>query len=182
MSLDGFLAGPAGDLDWFVWDDETAQYSKDLIQSIDTILFGRVTYELMASYWPTAAPPADDPVIIRAMNDLPKLVYSRTLGRADWKNTTLVKEARKEDILGLKEGPGKDIVIYGSGSLVAQFTRWGLIDDYRFFVNPVALGQGKPQFRDLGERAKLRLLENRAFRSGVVLLRYEPLPAAKEAE
>jgi dihydrofolate reductase len=177
MSLDGFLAGPDGEIDWFVWDDEMAQYSKDLIGSIGTILFGRVTYELMAAYWPTASSPADDPAIISAMNDLPKIVYSRTLDKADWKNTTVAKEARKEDILDMKRQPGKDIVIYGSSSLVSQFTQWGVIDDYRIFVNPVVLGKGKPEFPGFKDMVKLGLLETRAFKSGVVLLRYQPAPA-----
>jgi dihydrofolate reductase len=176
-SLDGFLAGPKGEIDWFAWNDEMAQYSKGLIGSIDMIMFGRVTYELMASYWPTAGPTTDEPVIIEAMNNLPKIVFSRTLEKAAWKNTTLVKEARKEDILEMKRRPGKDIVIYGSGSLVSQFTDWGLIDDYRIFVNPVILADGKPHFKGLKDMVKLDLLEAKAFYSGVVLLHYQPASA-----
>jgi dihydrofolate reductase len=176
-TLDGFFAGPNGEIDWFFWDKTTAQYSKSLIESIGTILFGRVTYELMAAYWPTARPSTDDPVIINAMNNLPKIVFSRTLEKADWKNTTLVKEASREDILKMKRQPGKDMVIFGSGSLVSAFTRWGLVDDYRIFVNPVVLGNGKPHFKDLKDRVKLGLLETKVFKSGVVLLRYRPLPA-----
>jgi dihydrofolate reductase len=144
VTLDGFFAGPNGEIDWFVWDEETAQYGKDLLQSVDTILFGRTTYELMAAYWPAASPATEDPVIINAMNNLPKVVFSRTLDRVDWKNTTVVNEARKDDILEMKRRPGRDMVIYGSGSLVSQFTRWGLVDDYRLFVNPVVLLRYQP--------------------------------------
>jgi dihydrofolate reductase len=161
VTLDGFLAGPNGEIDWFVWDEETAQYGKDLLQSVDTILFGRVTYELMAAFWPTTT--TEDPVITDHMNNLPKVVFSRTLDRVDWKNTRLVKEAKKDDILEMKRRPGRDMVIYGSGSLVSQFTRWGLVDDYRFFVNPVVLGNGRPQFRGLEDTVRLKLIEARAF-------------------
>ena len=116
VSLDGFFAGPNGEIDWFMWDEETAEYSKGLAASIDTILFGRVTYELMASYWPTVT--TEDPVITEYMNRSPKIVFSRTLKKTDWKNTKLIMELNKEEILDLKKQPGKDMVIYGSGSLV----------------------------------------------------------------
>jgi dihydrofolate reductase len=89
VSLDGFFAGPNGEYDWFVWDEETAEYVKEMLASIDTLLFGRVTYELMASYWPTASPPTEDPVIIDAMNNLPKIVFSRTLEKVEWNNSCL---------------------------------------------------------------------------------------------
>src|SRR5512139_640308 len=103
VTLDGFFAGLNGELDWFVWDDQMGQYAKDLLGSVDTILFGRVTYELMASYWPTAAAPEKDPIITDAMNDLPKIVFSRTLAKADWKNTRLIKEIKKDQILKMKQ-------------------------------------------------------------------------------
>jgi dihydrofolate reductase len=170
VSLDGFFAGPNGEIDWFVWDEETAEYSKELAASIDAILFGRVTYELMASYWPAAN--AEDPVITEYMNHSPKIVFSRTLEKADWKNTRLVKEINKEEILDIKKQPGKDMVIYGSGSIVSTFTQMGLIDDYRIFVNPVVLGSGKPMFKGLNERLKLGLLGTKTFHCGVVLLHY----------
>ena len=175
VSLDGFIAGPNGEIDWFLWDEETADYSKGLLSSIDTILFGRVTYELMAGYWPNAAPPAEDPVIIEAMNNLPKIVFSKTLERTDWKNTRLVKEINKGEILKIKKQAGKDIVIYGSGSIVSALTQMGLIDEYRLFVNPVVLGKGKPMFKGLNNRLKLKLSLTNTFRCGVVLLHYEPL-------
>ena len=98
VTLDGFFAGSNGEIDRFVWDDEMAGYSKELMASIDTILFGRVTYELTAGYWPTANPPAEDPVIINFMNNSPRIVFSRSLAKADWKNTHLVKELDKDDI------------------------------------------------------------------------------------
>ena len=179
VTLDGFFAGPNGEIDWFVWDEETAEYSKGLLSSIDTILFGRVTYELMAGYWPTASPPAEDPVIIDAMNNLPKIVFSRTLEKVAWKNSRLVKEITAEEISKLKQQHGKDLVIYGSGSIVSTLTQLGLIDEYRIFVNPVVLGGGKPLFQDVKDRLKLKLLKTRTFHCGVVLLHYQPAGTKK---
>ena len=170
VSLDGFFAGPNGEIDWFVWDEETEAYAKELAASIDTILFGRVTYELMVGYWPTAA--TEDPIITKYMNNSPKIVFSRTLEKADWKNTRLLREIDPQEIRNLKEQPGKDLVIYGSGSIVSTLAQSGLIDDYRIFVNPVVLGNGKPLFVGLKERFKLNLLSTKTFRCGVVLLHY----------
>ena len=174
ITLDGFFAGPNGEFDWFVWDEETAEYSKSLLTSIDTILFGRVTYELMAGYWPTASPPAEDPVIIDAMNNLPKIVFSKTLDKVEWKNSRLVKENIAGEVATLKQRPGKDMVIYGSGSIVTTLTQLGLIDEYRIFVNPVVLGSGKPLFKGLNDRLNLKLLTTKTFNCGVVLLHYQP--------
>jgi dihydrofolate reductase len=174
ITLDGFMAGPNGEIDWFVWDEETAQYSKDLAGSIGTVLFGRVTYELMARYWPTPAAAAEDPVIADYMNNVPKIVFSKTLDKTDWKNTRLIKGVDKEEILKMKQRPGKDMVIYGSGSIVQRLANLGLIDDYRIFVNPVVLGNGKPLFKDHKERLYLKLLNTKTFGCGVVLLHYQP--------
>jgi dihydrofolate reductase len=170
VSLDGFFAGPNGEIEWFVWDEETADYSKGLAASIDTILFGRVTYQLMASYWPTVT--TEDPVITEYMNRSAKIVFSRTLEKADWENTRLIKAMDKEEILNLKKQPGRDMVIYGSGSIVSTLSRWGLIDDYRIFVNPIVLGSGKPLFKGWNERLKLKLLSTKTFHCGIVLLHY----------
>ena len=174
ITLDGFFAGPNGEFDWFVWDEETAEYSKSLLKSIDTILFGRVTYELMAGYWPTASPPTEDPVIIDAMNNLPKIVFSKTLDKVEWKNSRLVKENIAGEVATLKQQPGKDMVIYGSGGIVTTLTQLGLIDEYRIFVNPVVLGSGKPLFKGFKDRLNLKLLTTKTFNCGVVLLHYQP--------
>lgn len=175
VSLDGFMAGPNGEIDWFLWNEETAQYAKDLAKSIDTILFGRVTYELMANFWPTPAADSEDPVITQYMNDTAKIVFSKTLEKADWKNTRVIREINSEEILKMKQQPGKNMVIYGSGGLVSSLTQLGLIDDYRIFVNPVILGQGKPLFKDLKDRHKLKLINSTIFKNGVVLLHYQAL-------
>jgi dihydrofolate reductase len=174
MTLDGFFAGPDGDLDWFVWDGEIAEYMKQQFDAIDTILFGRVTYQLMEGYWPTASPPEEDPVIIEAMNTLPKVVFSTTLEKVEWHNSRLVRNNIAEEIAKMKQAPGKDMVIFGSGTIVSALTRSGMIDEYRIFVNPVVLGSGKPMLTGLNERLKMKLLSTRTFQCGVVLLRYVP--------
>jgi len=135
---------------------------------VDTILFGRVTYQLRAGYWPSASATEDDPRIIEAMNDLPKVVFS------EWKNSRLVKTDAAEEAAGLKRQPGKNLVIYGSSGLVSALAQKGLIDDYRIFVAPIALGRGKPMFAGLDARIALRRVEVKSFRTGVVMLRYEP--------
>jgi len=173
-SLDGFMAGPGGDIEWFtgIADEQFAAYGVDTIRTIDTMLFGRVTYELMAGYWPTASPEADDPRIIEAMNSCPKVVFSRTLQSVDWSNTRLVNGDVAEEVEKLKAQPGKNMVIYGSGAIVSTLAAAGLIDEYRIFVAPILLGRGLPLFREIERRISLELLETRRFGSGLVLLRY----------
>lgn len=171
VTIDGFFAGPNGELDWFVWDEVLKDVSIELLKSVDTILFGRVTYEMMAGYWPTA--PEEDPVIQEAMNSLPKIVFSRTLKNAGWNNTRLVPDIDREEIRRMKQLPGKNMVIYGSGTLVSALARHSLIDEYRLIVNPVVLGAGKSLFTGITDRLNLRLLDTEALGSGNVLLRYQ---------
>ncbi len=175
ISLDGFMAGPQGEIDWFTGlaDKELEKYSIELLGSVDTILFGRVTYQLMAGYWPKASASEDDPRIIEAMNDLPKVVFSKTLRSVSWKNARLVGTNAAEEVSRLKSQAGRNLVIYGSGGLVSALSQRGLIDDYRIFVAPLVLGGGMPLFRGLESRIALRLAEVKSLRSGTVLLRYE---------
>jgi len=173
VTLDGYFSGPNGEIDWFFWNEEMANYSADLLSRVDTILFGRVTYELMADYWPSASVTAEGPIIIDKMNNLPKIVFSRTLEKAEWENTKLVKEINKDDILKMKQQPGEDIVIYGSGSIVSALTQLGLIDEYRILVNPIILGNGKLLFKNLTERVNLKLVQTKTFKSSVILLHYK---------
>jgi dihydrofolate reductase len=127
----------------------------------------------MAGYWPSAT--EEDPVIAKGMNTLQKIVFSRSLKSADWNNSRLVREVIPEEIMQLKQQPGKDMVIYGSGSLVSAFANLGLIDEYRFIVNPVVLGSGKPLFKGFKDRFNLKLLEARTLGSENVLLSYQPV-------
>ena len=178
VTLDGFFAGPNGELDWKVWDEEIAQYGKDQSDFTDTILFGRVTYELMSSYWPTPAASSQDPVITAFMNNSRKIVFSKTLAWADWENSEVVNEINPKEISKMKQKQGKGMIVFGSGSVVSDLAQHGLIDDYRMFVTPVVLGHGKRLFQGIEARMKLKLLDIKRFRNGVVLLQY--IPAEKK--
>ena len=179
VTLDGFFEGPNKELDWHIVDEEVKEYAKDLLNNVDTLLFGRVTYQLMADYWPVAAmnpsTPKSDLEIADKMNNLPKIVFSKTLQEVKWNNSRLVKENIAEEISKMKQQPGKDMVIFGSGSIVSTFMQFGLIDEYRIIVNPVVLGSGKPLFKGINEKHNLKLLKNRILGSGVVILYYQPI-------
>ena len=125
----------------------------------------------MANYWPTAT---EEAIIAEKMNNLPKIVFSRTLGKIEWKNAKSVKEIIPEEISKMKQLPGKDMVILGSGSIVSALMQFGLIDEYRIIVNPFILGNGKPLFRGLKNRLNFKLLRTETFSSGNVLLSYQP--------
>jgi dihydrofolate reductase len=170
LSLDGFFEGPnKGQIDWFLFDDELEKYILDTQMSADTLLFGRVTYEGMAAYWPSA-----EGQIADFMNSVPKVVFSRTLERAGWNNTRLVKENVPEEVSQLKQQPGGDIFIFGNAGLVSSLMQHALIDEYRLGINPVILGSGTPLFKGSPDKLNLKLLEARALKSGVVILHYKP--------
>jgi dihydrofolate reductase len=176
VTLDGFMAGPQGELDWNepYFDEEMANYIGDQFSAVDTILFGRVTYQFFAQYWPTQGV-KDDPIFAEKMNSLPKIVFSKTLSKVEWNNSRLVKGDIAEEISSLKQQQGRDMVIDGSPSLIHSFTHLGLIDEYRLRVHPVVLGSGVPLFKNIKDRMKLSLLESKTFRSGVVILHYQPV-------
>jgi dihydrofolate reductase len=177
ITLDGFFEGPNQDISWHNVDEEFNEFAIQQLQTIGAILFGRVTYEGMASYWPTDAALADDAEVAGKMNSIPKIVFSKTLAKASWNNTTLLKGDLAQEIGRLKQQPGKDLFIFGSGNLTANMTRLGLVDEYRLIVNPVVLGNGTPMFQP-GELLKLKLLQAKPFKSGNVLLIYEPVREA----
>ena len=169
VSLDGFMEGPNRELNWHVVDDDFNRYVADMLSSIDTLLLGRVTYQLFADYWPSSTD-AEAP----AMNDLRKIVFSTTLKKAEWKNSTLVKEDVAEEIARLKQQPGKDLALFGSADLASSFMRLGSIDEIRIFINPLVLGAGNPMFKDVKDRTALKLLKTETLSSGVVILYYQP--------
>jgi dihydrofolate reductase len=178
VSLDGFFAGPNGEIDWFKTnDDEDNAFAREHASPSSTLLFGRTTYELMKSFWPTPFAIRNDPLIAGVMNTAHKIVFSTTLAPEKdgpvWKNVRIIRELTPEKVRELKEEPGGDIAILGSGSIVCQLTNFGLIDEYGLLVNPVILGTGKYLFRDV-KRMNLKLLETRAFGSGKVFLKYRP--------
>lgn len=174
ISLDGFMAGPHGEIDWFVVDQEFDAYARELFAGTDTLLFGRVTYELMASYWPTPAAATEDPFITERMNGLAKVVFSTTLAKADWANSRLVRSDPAAEVTRLKGEPGGNLMIFGSGRLVSALAPLGLIDEYRLMVNPVVLGNGLPLFRNLEAKLELELLGTRTLGCGDVILTYRP--------
>jgi dihydrofolate reductase len=173
VTLDGYFAGANGDISWAhqaPQDAEWKQFVADNATSGGVLVFGRVTYEMMASYWPTPRAMKDDPVVAKGMNSLPKVVFSRTLDAVSWNNTTLIKGSLPEEMRKMKAEPGKDLVILGSGSIVSQLTQEGLIDEYQMIVNPVVLGKGKTMFDGITKQVPLKLTKTRAFRNGNVLL------------
>jgi len=175
-TLDGYYEGPGGEFDWPIADEEFSEFSLDQLDEVDTLLFGRVTYQGMAEYWPTPAAQKDDPEIAPRMNRISKIVISRTLDQAGWTNTRLIKDNVRDELTKLKQLPGGDIAIFGSSSLTVSLLQWGLIDELRIMVNPVALGDGKSVFGTAAERIHLKLLKARPFKSGNVLLSYRPDP------
>lgn len=174
MSLDGLIAGPEGDLDWTVADEEMHDYYAAVLNQADAIIYGRVMYEIMADYWPTAP---QDPSLSKselefahAINRIRKIVYSRTLENVGW-NTTVMRTVDPDEILKMKQQPGKDLLI-GGADLASTFIKHGLIDEYQLLVQPAVLGSGKPLFKN--HRLALKLLKSQTFHSGAVLLCYEP--------
>jgi dihydrofolate reductase len=174
VSLDGFIAGPDGEIDWSAPDEELHRFHNQQARELGAHLFGRGLYEVMR-YWETADqnPSAGEPVLefARIWQDLPKIVFSTTLETVEG-NARLVRDGVAEEVAKLKEQPGKDLAVGGAG-LASTFARLGLIDEYRLFVSPVVLGGGTPYFPALDDRVDLELVETRTFGSRVVYLRYQ---------
>ncbi|MFG2127893.1 dihydrofolate reductase family protein [Streptomyces sp. NPDC048751] len=175
ISLDGFIEGPDRDISWHRVDEELHQHMNDTLRPLGAFLSGRVTHQLMADYWPTADQDPDaSPTVAEfagIWRDKPKIVYSRTLQHADW-NTTIVRDVVPEEVRALKEQPGGDMTVSGA-DLAAAFLRHDLVDEFRVYVHPVLIGEGKPLFPRTSTHTSLRLVESRTFGNGVALLRYE---------
>jgi dihydrofolate reductase len=174
VSLDGYYEAPGHDIDWHTVDADFNAFAVDQLNAVDTIIFGRATYEIMAAYWPTPEALANDPKVTGYMNRTPKIVISHSLAAAEWANTRLIKDNVAAELTTLKQQPGKDLIIFGSGDLAVSLTELGLIDEYRVMVAPVALGAGKPLFTGLLQKVPLKLIKTTTFRGGNVLLCYEP--------
>ncbi len=176
VTLDGYFAGTDGDLSWAKgrMDPEFGAFVAENASSGGQLLFGRITYQLMVSYWPTPQAKQTEPVVADRMNSLPKIVFSRTMERASWNNTTLVKSGVAEAIRKMKNASGDDMVILGSGSIVSQLAQERLIDEYQIVLNPVVLGAGRTMFDGVTQKFPLKLTKSRTFANGNVFLRYEP--------
>jgi dihydrofolate reductase len=179
LSLDGYAAGPNGELDWISFDEELQNYGDEIVNSVGSTLYGRVTYQMMEAYWPTVpSNPSNSKHDIDHANwyiNIDKIVISKSLDKVESNNTRLIKENFAEEIAKLKQEPGKDIVIFGSPSIAHVFIQLGLIDEYQLTVSPVVLGSGVRLFQDNQAMNKLKLLSSRTLRSGLIGLHYQSL-------
>jgi dihydrofolate reductase len=179
MSMDGYIAGPNGELDWLVWnwDDKLKNYVDELTESIDTILLGRKMTEGFISHWTDAMSNPDSPeyAFAKIMVETPKIVFTKTLTDSKWANTNIATGELTDEINKLKRQNGKDIIVYGGASFDASLIKEGLIDEYHLFVNPTAIGNGMPLFKDLTQRRKFTLVKSTAFDCGIAVLNYRQL-------
>jgi len=176
ISLDGFVAGPNGEMDWIVLNDEVFDLAGKRTKKADMALYGRVTYQMMEAYWPTAAvqPNATkhDKEHSEWYNKVSKVVVSRTMQGKDLAGTRIISDNVNSEIKQLKEKEGEDILLFGSPSVVHTLMQENLIDDYWLFVSPVLIGKGIPLFKNIEQTRKLKLKKNKAFDDGVVCLHY----------
>ncbi len=169
VSIDGFFSGRDGDISWHRADDEYEAYAIAFLRSVDCLLFGKTTYQLMASYWPTA-----DGEVAGMMNAIPKIVVSTTLDKAEWHNSRLMNSSIVESIAQLKRLPGNNMAILGSAALASSLLHAGLIDEYQLTVVPVVLGEGSPLFRNVPCPINLKLVKSTLLKSGCIQLHYQP--------
>ncbi|MBW7457853.1 dihydrofolate reductase family protein [Paenibacillus sepulcri] len=178
-SLDGIVEGPNGtmDINWISYDDDLAKHADNLLSTVDTILWGRGTYLIMKDYWPTVpSNPSATPREVehsKWLDRTAKIVFSSTLDNIDWVNTRLVKDNAAEEIMKLKQQPGKDIMILGSPGLGHSLMQLGLIDEFQITVSPIVVGRGLPLFKGIDDKLRLKLLDSKTLPSGVVCLHYQ---------
>jgi dihydrofolate reductase len=178
VSLDGYFVDANGDMSWAKIDQDDPEWTAFAAENASgdgPLLFGRVTYELMTRYWPTPMASKNDPALAKRMNKLPKVVFSRTLDKATWNNTRLVKSDMVGEIRKMKQEPGDGMVILGSGNIVSQLAPLHLIDEYQLVVNPIVLGKGRTMFDGVKDKLGLTLAKSRIFRNGKVYLYYQPI-------
>ncbi|NIR47037.1 dihydrofolate reductase family protein [candidate division KSB1 bacterium] len=178
LTVDGFVAGQNGELDWIVWDwdDDLNRYVDELTDSIDTILLGRNMADGFISHWSNVITNPENPDFTfgKKMIDTPKVVFTKTLDKSEWENTDIATGNLVDEIKKLKLKDGKDIIVYGGAGFVSSLIRDGLIDEYHLFINPVALGDGMTIFRNLKKKQDWILVHAKSFTCGIVLLCYKP--------
>ena len=175
VTLDGYFTDAKGDMSWaHANDPEWNAFVAGNAKGECAMVFGRITYEMMAGWWPTPAAMKSMPGMAEQMNSAPKVVFSRTLNQASWNNTTVVKSDLAAAIRKMKQEPGPDILIFGSGSIVAQLAQEGLIDEFQIALVPLALGKGRTMFDGVTKKLKMKLTKTRAFANGNVFLCYQP--------
>ena len=177
ITLDGYIEGPNRELNWVIADDELHDFYSQLLKNADMSLYGRVTYELMVSYWPTAPDDSSIPESMvrfaNTLNPMHKVVFSKTLKNVGW-NTKVVDSIIPEEILKMKSEQGKDILLGGGASIAQTFMQHKLIDEFQLLVQPVAIGIGKPLFNGIHDMLKLNFQWSQAFHSGAIALCYRP--------
>ncbi|MBS1800125.1 MAG: dihydrofolate reductase [Acidobacteria bacterium] len=178
VSADGYFAGPGGDLSWakHEQDPEYKEFADGNARREGVMLFGRVTYQMMAGFWPSPMALEREPVMAPRMNERPKIVFSRSLSDASWNNTTLLKGDVVVEVRALKQQSGADLVILGSGTIVKTLAQAGLVDEFQLLITPVVLGSGRTLFEGIPQQLALDLVATRAFKNGKVLLTYAPKP------
>jgi dihydrofolate reductase len=178
MSVDGYIAGPDGELDWMVWnwDDELGRYVNELTDSVDTILLGRKMADGFISHWTNVVNNPDDPTHAfgKKMIDTPKVIFTKTLEKSTWENTDIATGDLTDEVTKLKGQDGQDIIVYGGASFVSDLIKNGLIDEFHLFVNPVVLGEGLTIFNEINHKQNLKLVKAIPFDCGITLLHYEP--------
>ena len=173
ITLDGYFEGPAkGDLSWHSHGGEESEFAAEGANSESTLVFGRITFQQMASFWPTPTAAQTMPEVAKGMNKSEKIVFSKTITSSDWANTKIIGTDMIQSVKDLKARPDKDLTILGSGSIVAQLAKERLIDLFQLMIDPVLLGKGSSLFQNLNERLDLKLNSSRIFKSGVILLNY----------
>jgi dihydrofolate reductase len=175
LSLDGYYKGADEDISWHQHGQEEGKWSADNLKAENILLFGRKTYQHMASFWPTPLAAQLFPEVATGMNKAEKIVFSTTLIRADWNNTRVIRNNLVNEVRNLKDSSNKDMTILGSGEIVSQLAAAGMIDAFNFMIDPVAIGKGTPLFQRITTHLAVKLTGIRTFTSGVVLIQYEPL-------
>jgi dihydrofolate reductase len=174
-TINGFYKGPGSDISWHHHGGEESEYSADALSADNILLFGRVTYDMMAGFWPTPMAAESAPAVAEGMNKAEKIVFSNTIQKADWNNTRVMSGNIIEQLRRMKQTSAKDMTILGSGSILTQFAEAGLIDTYQLMIDPVAIGSGIPIFNNIKQNIDLELISSKVFKSGTVLLTYRPL-------
>ncbi|WP_026897028.1 dihydrofolate reductase family protein [Daejeonella oryzae] len=179
MTVDGYIAGPNGEMDWMIWDwdEELKQYVADLTEPVDCIVLGRKLAEGFIPHWAAVASNPEDAEFTagQKFTNTPKVVFTKTMDKSEWENTVLAKGDLVEEINKLKQQDGKDIIAYGGSAFVSSLIKHRLIDEFHLFINPVAIAEGMTIFTDLDSKENLTLVKSTSFDCGIVVLTYEPV-------
>jgi dihydrofolate reductase len=173
LTVNGFFKGPNEDTNWHTHGEEEVKYSQESLGQDNILLFGRKTYQMMVSFWPTPQAKELFSKVAEGMNRAEKIVFSRVPFEPEWENTQVISGNIVERMREIKKSPGKDMTILGSGTIINLFTDHGLIDDYQFMIDPVAIPDGTPVFKNINQKLDLQLTGSKVFDSGVVLLNYQ---------